>query len=134
MQNQLNQKLCANNCVARWTFNSQRLASLGKLAVRDQENAFYNCLNRIPLAQEVQSSKEWYQLVVNSASVNACEENFVWSQRQGQDSKRANLSEGILLMNMPGTYNIKLALVFPMIEYFENNLESRPQLRILVNN
>jgi len=34
---------------------------------------------------------------------------------------------------MPGLYEIKLALLFPLIEYFENNESSRPPLRLIVN-
>lgn len=34
---------------------------------------------------------------------------------------------------MPGLYQVKVSLIFPMIEYFENNEHSRPQIRILVN-
>lgn len=34
---------------------------------------------------------------------------------------------------MPGVYEVKLVLLFPLIEYFENNESSRPPVRLLIN-
>lgn len=63
--------------------------------------------------------QNWHEIIVNQASVNACEENFLWTPNSsGQELK----------VQMPGLYQLKIVIIA------KTALADKLPLRILVNN
>ena len=104
-QNDLNTKLCANNCVARWLFN-------------------FNYGSR-----QAEKGHDVYNVQMAQTSVNACEENYKWNKPNFDGSGKlipaSDVQQSILIVN-PGLYEIQMALIFQS--------EERPlEMRILVD-
>ena len=90
-QNELNTKLCANNCVARWLFKFE-----------------YG-------SRKVEKGQDVYNVQMAQTSVNACEENYKWNKPNFNESGKlvpaSDVQQSILIVN-PGLYEIQMALIF----------------------
>ena len=96
-QSTLNQKLCANNCVARWLFNS--LSGSNLKLIEQYEDTFRNKV---------------YEILIESASINACQENYVWTKASNQESNKLlpgqSEAQKIELV-MAGIYEVQIGIM-----------------------
>jgi len=100
----------------------ENVKRLDQALANEQMAIFLKRINQIEFAEDRRLDGV-YELVMSQMIVNACSENYSWIQ---QSEAPIGLGRGIetnssILVNLPGLYEVNLAIIFPDTWYSSNN-------------